>query len=217
MPFMGDSNRNWLPGAGDRGPTRRCAGFSLLELVVTVTVAAVVLALAAPNFRSFIQNNRVRAATEDFLTAVHVARTEAIKRGEPILLCRTGDPGAEPGSLACRANEPGGGANQNKDWTPGWVMYAKPGYTGTGGSGGDYDNGTDGEPIAVGRPAPSGVTIRANGAGNNWLAFFADGSLNESGSAMYVVCDDRGTEYGRQVLIPPVGRPYLSSPASCNP
>ena len=49
--------------AGNRMEVDAPAGFSLLELMVTVAVAAVVLGLAAPNFRSFIQNNRLRAAT----------------------------------------------------------------------------------------------------------------------------------------------------------
>ena len=56
-------------------------GFSLVELLVTLAVAAIVLGLAAPNMSSLIQNNRFVAQANQFVAAVTYARSEAIKRG----------------------------------------------------------------------------------------------------------------------------------------
>lgn len=192
-------------------------GFTLVELMVVIAVLAIMLTLATPDFSSFIQNNRIRSATEDLLTAINVARTEAIKRGSAILLCRTGDPHAAPAALACGANEPDGTANQVEDWTPGWIMYSKPNYTGSGGT--NYNNATDGDPLKVGNPAPTGVTVTSNGTGNQWLTYFGDGTLNEGGAAaLFAICDNRGASEGRLITIPTVGRPHVTeSPGSCDP
>lgn len=192
-------------------------GFTLIELMMVIVVLAVILSLAAPDFSTFIQNNRIRSATEDLITAISVARGEAIKRGSAIILCRTGSPNVSPGSLACRANDPDGAANQAEDWSPGWIMYSKPNYTGSGGA--DYDNSTDGDPLQVGNPAPTGVIITSNNAGDNWLTYFGDGTLNEGGAAaLFAVCDNRGPAQGRLITIPAVGRPHVTqSPGNCAP
>ena len=192
-------------------------GFTMVELMVTVGTSLILLSVAAPDFSAFIQNNRVKTATADLVSAIHTARTEAIKRGSAIILCRTGNPDSDPASLGCQANLPDGTPNGEKDWSAGWIMYSKPSYSGSGG-GANYDNTTDGAPLMVGNPSASGVTVNSNAAGNRWLTFFGDGTLNETGSATYAVCDDRGVSEGRLITIPIVGRPRVSqSPASCTP
>jgi len=190
-----------------RGPGN---GFSLPELLVTLAVGSILLAAAVPSFRMFVQNSRLDAATDSFLTAIQQARSEAITRGDPVILCRTGDP-----SSGCGADEPEGPANQPNDWSPGWIAYAKRGYAGSGGA--DYDNSTDGAPLRLGGPAPDGVAITSDGDGNRWLAFFADGTLNESGEAQYAVCDDRGAAEGRLIVIRMVGRAYVTETSTCSP
>jgi prepilin-type N-terminal cleavage/methylation domain-containing protein len=67
-------------------------GFTLLELIVVVTIVGILLGLAAPSFVDFLRNNRMAAAANDLLTAVNVARTEAIKRREPVTICAVADP-----------------------------------------------------------------------------------------------------------------------------
>ena len=218
--FFNCTNYSFRPSARSKHmvPGIRCLrGFGMVELMVTIGVSLILLSLAAPDFRAFLQNPRVKTATEDFVSAMHTARTAAITRGSAIMLCRTGSPGSDPASLACRANQPGGAANGENDWRPGWRMYSKPGYSGSGG-GADYDNTTDGIPLLVGNPSASGVAIKSNSDGNRWLPFFGDGTLNEGGAALYAVCDNRGASEGRLITIATVGRPPISqSPSSCNP
>ncbi len=195
----------------------RARGFTIVELMVTIAVSAILLAIAAPDFGQFIRDVRIRTATEDFTTAIAVARTEALKRGETVMMCRTGDPNASLTTLACAASEPNGDSNQDRDWTPGWILYAKPGYAGAGG-GADYNRVTDGDPIMIGNPSPTGVAIMSNGAGNRWLTFFGDGSLNETAAPVYAICDDRGTAKGRMITVPLVGRPHASDTVpTCSP
>lgn len=70
-----------------RNNPRGAAGFTLMELMIVLSIAAVVLALGAPNFTEFSRNNRLTAAANDLLTAAQLARTEAIKRQRNVSLC----------------------------------------------------------------------------------------------------------------------------------
>jgi type IV fimbrial biogenesis protein FimT len=66
---------------------KRHKGFTLIELMITVAIAAIVLAIAIPSFTSQIANNRSAALGEDFATAVNFVRSEAVKRRARISLC----------------------------------------------------------------------------------------------------------------------------------
>lgn len=59
---------------------RAASGFTLLELMVTVAVAAILATLAAPSFRQYILNQRIKSASSDLVSALSLARSEAITR-----------------------------------------------------------------------------------------------------------------------------------------
>jgi type IV fimbrial biogenesis protein FimT len=59
-------------------------GFTLIELMVVVAIAAVLLAIGVPSFKSFIEGQRVKTAASDFATAAVFARSEAIKRNAEV-------------------------------------------------------------------------------------------------------------------------------------
>lgn len=61
-----------------RRPSQR--GFSLVELVVAVAIVAVLLALAAPSYRAWIQNTKIRSTTEAILNGIQMAKSEAVRR-----------------------------------------------------------------------------------------------------------------------------------------
>lgn len=63
------------------------AGFTLIELMMTVALAAIVLALAAPSLRDLVQNNRVTAHANALAGALALARSEAVRRGGPTSVC----------------------------------------------------------------------------------------------------------------------------------
>src|SRR5690606_39053909 len=91
-----------------RACTRRSHGVTLIEMMVTLAVAAILLAAAVPSFTSLIQNNRAATQVNDFVTAVHAARGEAIKRGMPVTLC---------------ASNNQQGCNAGSTWSNGWVVF----------------------------------------------------------------------------------------------
>lgn len=66
-------------------------GFTLLELMVTVAVLAIVISVAVPSFVNLVNNNRLTAQSNEILAALLLARTEAIKRNESMVFCHSND------------------------------------------------------------------------------------------------------------------------------
>lgn len=65
---------------------RRQHGFTLIELMVTVTLMAVMLAIGVPSFRDFVASQRVKTAVSEFNSALFLARSEAIKRNAQVVI-----------------------------------------------------------------------------------------------------------------------------------
>ena len=74
-----------------RGAGVRARGFSVVELVVTLAVAAIVLASAVPSLGTMVRNNRLASASNELVTALQLARAEATRRGRPVSLCSSDD------------------------------------------------------------------------------------------------------------------------------
>lgn len=61
-------------------PNSREQGFTLIELMIAITIMGIVMALAIPSYRTFIQNSRIRNAAESIQNGLQVARSEAVRR-----------------------------------------------------------------------------------------------------------------------------------------
>lgn len=73
-----------------RGGAATCgrqAGFSLIELMVTIAVAAILLGLALPSFTASIRSNRVSSAANTLLATINFARMEAMRSKETAQIC----------------------------------------------------------------------------------------------------------------------------------
>ncbi len=168
-------------------------GFTLIELIVTLAIGAIILSFGVPSFVSMTQNNRLISQTNELVADINLARSEAVKRGVRVVLCRSPDPSASP--PIC-----GGNANT---WTTGWIMFADANGTGA------YVTADD-TLIRIGQPADTALTVITNNVANSNLEYNPDGTTNEGGgTALFVLCDDRGADKGRQVQVNAMGRPRL--------
>jgi type IV fimbrial biogenesis protein FimT len=63
---------------------RRNSGFTLIEMMIGITLLAILLAMALPSYRTWIQNAKIRNAAESILDGLQLARSEAVARNSPV-------------------------------------------------------------------------------------------------------------------------------------
>ncbi|QSI75637.1 GspH/FimT family pseudopilin [Niveibacterium microcysteis] len=86
-------------------------GFTLVELMITVTILGILLALAAPSFSDVLARQRIAGAASDLSSDLMLARIEASRRGGRVSLCPSAD------GVACGAVG---------DWSRGWIVFSDP-------------------------------------------------------------------------------------------
>jgi prepilin-type N-terminal cleavage/methylation domain-containing protein len=96
-------------------------GFTMVEVLVVMTISAILLALAIPSFERLLRTNRVSSATNSMLAALDLARSEAIRRSGVVTVCRSTN--ADAPNPACSSAAAGGYADN--DWASGWIVFAK--------------------------------------------------------------------------------------------
>ena len=181
-------------------------GFTLIELMLTLAIAAIILTQAVPSFTGMIASNRLITQTNDLVADVNLARSEAVARGVQVILCNSAD--SKAAGATCNGTA--------QTWSTGWLMYAEN----DGVAGFDSTAVPPDTLIRIGQPSKSGITVMANVAGNTDLQYNPDGTANEAGNTViFAICDDNGASTGRQININGVGRPRLisTSIASCTP
>jgi len=177
------------------GPHRAQAlgacGFTLVELLVVGAIASVLAAVGVPSWRAFAGKLQVSAATDAFVSGLHLARSEAIKRHDRVALCKSAD------GAACA--DAGG-------WDQGWIIF----HDGN-------NNGTREEPEPILRRqqalAPA-LRLSGNLQVAQYVSFVPTGAtkLVAGGfqAGTLTVCWESGrTVQGRQIILNAAGRPRV--------
>lgn len=158
-------------------PARRAVrGFTLLEMMLAITIAGLILGFGVPAFGQYLRNSAMTSGANDLLGGMYVARSEAVKRRQQTVVCMAADP-------------EGAGADCDGDGSTGWIAFVDA----------NADGAVDaGEEILLRHPGREGLTlsIMPEGSGN-YFAYAPSGfgvGIAALGDAMtaVVMCDDRG-------------------------
>lgn len=87
---------------------RRQTGFTLVELIITMTILGILTAMAVPSFREFTLDNRVGGTHSDLVGALNVARMESLRRGVQVVVCTSTD------KQTC---------SESTSWANGWIVF----------------------------------------------------------------------------------------------
>lgn len=176
-----------------RSAPRRAAGFTLVELMVTLVLIMVLLALAAPSFATFQRNSELTSAANTMLSSLSAARSEAMKRGRNVTVA------------------PEDGTN----WASGWVVFVDADGSGTLGSSETVLSREPALPSAItavtgsapeGFKAPDGgVYVMFNGSGYPRLT---SGAFQASSLDLTLASGE-----ARRIISSPAGRLRVCKPA----
>lgn len=179
-------------------------GFTLAELLVTVSLISVILAFGVPGFQSMVRDNRLAAHSSRVVTALNLARSEAVKRGQQVTVCRATLDGGTP---KCTDAPCGDGSFC---WENGWLVFADANGNGV------LNDGTDpnfcvGEDctIQIFEALPSGLTLRTGNNIKKWIAYQSPGTAKGSNGLAndtFRLCQEADKAHARSIVVNGVGR-----------
>ena len=103
-------------------PAANAKGFTLIELVVTVTVAGILAVIAVPAYKQFVESGRLTTATNDLVGDLSLARIESMKRGGGA--SPAGCPAGGSGQvIVCASADGSTCATAPTTWNAGWIAY----------------------------------------------------------------------------------------------
>ncbi len=185
-----------MPGvSGARGS----GGFTLVELMITVVIVGILLALAGPSFVELLERNRMQTTASNVYTSLMLARSEALKRNRDVEVC------SSTSGTACDPNEAG-------LWQDGWLVWVD--------TDGDTSVDDPNEVLSVRGALYGGDTLWAvtdpndmsGGTKIDEISYEASG--NASDAVHFVLCPaDGDTSMARVVSVEATGRPKIRETA----
>lgn len=174
-------------------------GATLAELMVVLAIGAILLTLGIPGFATLIEGSRLSSATNELISTLHLARSEAIKRNARTVLCKSVD---------------GSECNTSGGWHQGWLVFHDANNNGLR---------DDGETIVLVRPAlPDGIRVTGNSPVFSYISYAPTGgskliSGGWQGGTLTVCSDLESLHTVRQIIISKTGRPRSAriEEASC--
>jgi type IV fimbrial biogenesis protein FimT len=171
------------------------SGFTLIELIVTVSIAAILLSMAIPSFIGTIASNRLTTSANEFVTTLNYARSEAINRGISVTVRKV-----DNNSFT----NLGAGAN----WENGWDLFTDVDSDGV------FDSPDGDNLIRTYSALKTSYTLRGNNNFVNFIRYRPDGGSSSLGS--FAICENSSLTGAKVIIVNAVGRVRMGSDANNN-
>ena len=167
-------------------------GFTLIELMITIAIAAILLTIVVPGFAGLVSSNRITTQTNELVTDLMVAKSAAVQRGVKVAICIR--------------NAAGNDCNTAGSWSNGWIVFTDPNGNGT------VDAG---ETITrVHEVLPTGITLTSAGfATATILTYAPSGSVSSNGA--FRICQP--SQFGRDIDVSTTGHTSTKKTATVCP
>lgn len=165
----------------------RQRGFTLLELLSGMSIAAVLTTTAVPSFNGLVQRNRITTEINTFVSHLHYARSEAIKRGTRVVICRSAD------DLSCARTE---------GWHKGWITFAD--------TNANRELDASESLLRVEAGEDNGILITS---GQRRRIVYQATGFSPGTNGTYIFCDPEHPGWAKAVILSNSGRPRLSETA----
>ena len=167
---------------------KQSRGITLIELMVTIAIAAGLIASAVPNFEETIRNNRMVTQINELHASLNFARSEAIKRNSNITICRSSN-----------------GSSCTDDWKNGWIVFVDSNFNGS----------VDGEDVL--RVHGAIFETNTLTFSQTRVIYRRNGLPRENSDGTFTLCDERGAEKARGLIISRLsGLAYLATDSDSN-
>ena len=170
-----------------------------MELMVTITIAAILLGIAIPSFTSIIASNRLTTYANELVTALNFARSEAVKRGVRITLCKSTN------GSSCTTSG-------TDNWSKGWIIFTDQNNNAA------YDSVTE-TLLNVHSNFANAITMVGDTKVVNYISYKATGQSELTNGTFQAgtikSCDDRTGNVGINIVLNSVGRMSTQRNISC--
>jgi type IV fimbrial biogenesis protein FimT len=173
-------------------------GFTLIELMVTIAVLAVLVALAAPSFREILIRNRTGVISNEFANGINKARSEAINRNTCVSICRST---LVPSGTTLQPR-----CDSGTNWTSGWIAFVNTACDAT------VDEPVADNLVLASGPYSSDFTLSSNGTNQDRLMFAAVGQLRSGDIGRFDLqyqSTGTGSTANRGICVSRLGRTFL--------
>ncbi len=161
-------------------------GFTLLELLVTLSIAAILITVGVPNFNGVIMDSRLTTQANQFLRSINLARSAAVRHQRNAVIC-----------VSANYDAPVPTCTPSTDWSNGWIVWVDK----------NRDAATSANEI---------ISVFAPLAGTTTFSSLAVSDFTYDARGFVItgddltLCDNRTGETGRRIRVNPVGRINIS-------
>jgi type IV fimbrial biogenesis protein FimT len=172
---------------------RNQRGVTLVALLIVMVILGILVGVGVPALRDLVLSNRQAAAVNELITALQMARSHAVTRGEVWDVYNTGT-NPNPTVAVCASDD---GLNCAGAWQDGWIIFRDP-------DGNGQPDAVDGGVLRA-FEGHDGLNIGSDGV--TLVRFRRDGRI--AAPADFTFCDSRGDSYARLLSIDFTGRPSV--------